>query len=341
MIIDFINSHHWVSLFIFVALIICAILVNKFIIVKLPLKIKRTLQVIGGTAAVIVLGFSLFSIFFLNSNSNIDSITELSDNTTSSQWQVDFMDYNELHKYSTGENTVIALIDSGISEFQSSTINKNVKESIDDSIYDVNGHGTMMYSLLSGYENEILGISPNAQINSYKVVDKTGVINGDVLANAIISAHKDDVDIINISLGSFHSNPKVKKAIDDAVNDGIIVIASSGDYAANDMLFPANQENVISVGAIDEHKKVWNQSNAYESCDILAPGVDILTLDANKKIFNSTGTSQATALISGYVSLILSYAKEKGCNIDYCDILEKVHRISKCESTYLYELVNI
>lgn len=251
------------------------------------------------------------------------------------------MEYEKLHQYSTGENIVIALIDSGISEFQVENINKNIEKTTSNSMYDINGHGTMMCSILSGYNNEIEGIAPNAKINSYKVVGKDGAIKGDNLANAIIEAHKDNVDIINISLGSFHSNKKVKKAIDDAINDGIIVIASSGDYEAKDMLFPANQENVISVGAIDKNQDIWQNSNAYESCDILAPGVDILVIDNNQKIFSSTGTSQATALISGYVSLILSYAKEKECNIDYYDILEKVHRISKCESTYLYELVNI
>ena len=61
----------------------------------------------------------------------------------------------------------------------------------------------------------------------------------------------------------------------------------------------------------------------------------------NQKIFSSTGTSQATAIISGYVSLILSYAKKNECNIDYNYILEKIHKISNGKSTYLNELINI
>ena len=248
------------------------------------------------------------------------------------------MDYNKLHQYSTGEDIVIALIDSGISEFQVEQINKNVEKSTDESIYDINGHGTMMCSILLGYNNEIVGIAPNAKINSYKVVGEDGTINGDNLANAIIEANNDNVDIINISLGNFHSNKKVKKAIDAATDDGIIVIASSGDYEAEDMLFPANQENVISVGAIDKNKNIWQNTNDYESCDILAPGVDILVINNNQKIFSSTGTSQATAIISGYVSLILSYAKKNECNIDYNYILEKIHKISNGKSTYLNEI---
>jgi subtilisin family serine protease len=274
--------------------------------------------------------FILFR-FFLKSSGHRDE----------PQWQADFMKYDELHSYSNGENITIALIDSGISEFQEDEIDKSVVFAEDSVEYDTNGHGTMMLSLLRGYDDLVDGISPNATVYSYKVVGDTGVIHGDVLAKAIEQAHTDGVDLINISLGSYLENDTVLEALKNAWQDGIIIVASAGDYGANDMLFPANSEYVISVGAVNETGNVWDDTNLYTECDILAPGVSILTIDNNESTYYSTGTSQATAITSGYIALLLSYAKSNGVELGFDDVCAKLHRINNKESTYLSELMNL
>lgn len=251
------------------------------------------------------------------------------------------MQYRELHNYSKGENITIALIDSGISEFQQNDVQQNVILAEDVTDYDTNGHGTMMLSLLRGYQDSVSGISENATVYSYKVVNGSGKIQGDVLAEAIEQAHTDEVDIINISLGSYLENDDVLQALQDAYQDGIIIVASAGDYGTNDMLFPANAEFVISVGAIDASGNVWENTNLHTACDILAPGVSILTLDNSGQTYDSSGTSQATVLTTGYIALLLSYSRKNGVELEYDDICEKLHRINRGESTYLMELGNI
>lgn len=251
------------------------------------------------------------------------------------------MQYHELHHYSNGENITIALIDSGISEYQKDCVQKNVAIVEDTTVYDTNGHGTMMLSLIRGSSDLLSGISPNVAVYSYKVVAADGIIRGGALKEAIDQAHADGVDIINISLGSYLEQEDVLQALNAAWRDGIIIIASAGDYGTNDMLFPARADYVISVGAVDGSNNVWERTNLPSGCDILAPGVSILTMDFAQQAFFSSGTSQATALISGYVSLLLSYSQEKGVNLGYRDICEKLHRINSGESTYLMELVNI
>lgn len=132
------------------------------------------------------------------------------------------MQFDLLHDYSKGEDVTIALIDSGISEFQKEDVKKNVILAEDSTEYDSNGHGTMMMSLLCGYKNSVPGIAQNATVYSYKVVGKSGKIHGDVLADAINMAHTDCVDIINISLGSYLENDEVLAALKTAWQDGII-----------------------------------------------------------------------------------------------------------------------
>lgn len=251
----------------------------------------------------------------------------------SAEWYEDYMDYDALHKYSIGETQVIALIDSGISEFQLSNINKSCSLVQDISEFDTNGHGTMMCSLIKGYD-DIAGIAPNAKINSYKVVNSSGKIEPQILSEAICKAVQDNVTIINVSLGSYFDNEYVKNAVIKAYDSGITVVASSGDYETEDMLFPAKYDNCISVGAINKSLNIWDDTNAPEKCTILAPGTDIKTIDANKNVAYTSGTSQATALISGYISLLKDYGLKNNINIDNNILKDLLQNINNNRLTY-------
>jgi thermitase len=66
-------------------------------------------------------------------------------------------------------------------------------------------------------------------------------------------------------------------------------------------------KNIISVAALDSGKKLVRSSNwGVKSVDIAAPGMDILSTIPNSRYGKLTGTSQATAFISGVAALILS-----------------------------------
>ncbi len=75
-----------------------------------------------------------FICFFLNKN-NIASNDDLS-------WEAKYFEYDVLSQYSTGKEQIIALIDSGVSEFQSQIVSKN--QSFVEEEFDTNGHGTML-----------------------------------------------------------------------------------------------------------------------------------------------------------------------------------------------------
>lgn len=261
--------------------------------------------------------------FFLgnkNEQSNEDT-TEINYSMKSENWHEDFMQYADLHSKTEGKSQIIALIDSGISEFQENKVDKNYNMISSEDVYDENGHGTMMCSLIIGGEG-LQGISPQTKIYSYKVVDKSGKVTPEILADAIDKAVKDNVTIINISLGSYFDNKRIKESVKGAIESGIIVVASSGDYETEDMLYPAKYNNCISVGAIDENIHVWKKTNAKDQCDILAPGVDINTILNTGELEKTNGTSQSTALISGYIALIKDYAR-------MCDIDIKTSQIKK------------
>lgn len=243
------------------------------------------------------------------------------------------MEYEILHRKTKGKSQIIALIDSGISVFQKTKVDVSYNMVNNLNSFDENGHGTMMCSLILGTDN-LLGISPQAKVYSYKVVDESGKVEPEILSEAIDKAIQDDVTIINISLGSYFDNEKIKKSINNAIKSGIIVVASSGDYETEDMLYPAKYEGCISVGAIDNKLNVWEGTNAIEQCDILAPGVNVNTMLDTGDLAPTTGTSQSTALISGYIALIKDYGLNCGIDLNVEQVKEILKYINDNKMTY-------
>jgi len=80
---------------------------------------------------------ALFIVFFSNSSrqENLDN------------WIYDYVNYTNLHEYSKGESQKIAIIDSGVSEGLLSNENSSFSL-VSDNAHDINGHGTMMYSII-------------------------------------------------------------------------------------------------------------------------------------------------------------------------------------------------
>ena len=265
--------------------------------------------------------------------------TIFSDQIIEEQWNSRYMNYNKLHKISTGESQTIALIDSGISKFQ------DVKENIDltksKSSYDTNGHGTMMYSLIKGYSDKITGVAPDSKIISIKVMNSDESINPETIKNAIEIAIEKNVDIISLSLGSTKENRGIADKINEATSKGITVISSAGDYEQDFLLFPASLDNVISVGSIAANGRVSDYTNAPDETKINAPGEEILMVDNNEKIIEANGSSEATAIITGYVSLLKDKSLKEGKQLTTSEIQKLLLKIKESDITYVEVLKNI
>lgn len=230
-------------------------------------------------------------------------------------WHSDDMNYKGLHRYATGKSQRIALIDSGISKFQMQSDGLTSLSLVGDN-QDNNGHGTMMYSILKGYDKEVGGISPDAEIISIKVMDTDEKIDPSIMVKAIEKAIELDSTVINISIGSYLYNEDVSAVLDVALNRGIAIVAASGDYHSADMLFPANKKGVISVGSLSANGRISDFTNAPNDTVINAPGDEIKSVDQNGKIVFNSGTSQSAAIIAGYVALLKDYASQNNVELN-------------------------
>lgn len=278
------------------------------------------------------LSTTLISIIVVVSLFILYNFTFGNDDTIES-WEQDSMQYKELHELTKGIGQKIALIDSGISKDQLSGKVTNLNFVKNESDYDLNGHGTMMFSLIKGTKNNP-GICPDCSILSIKVMNKEESINPKLVSRAIETAIEEKATVINFSLGSYHKNKLVEKSINKALSRNISVVASSGDYGTNELMFPANMDEVISVGAIDRDNKIWDQSNANKAVDINAPGVDVTVSALDQTEFLSSGTSQSAALISGYVALYKNINPNTSIN-ELKTILQKINNSEKSYVQFL------
>lgn len=261
------------------------------------------------------------------------------ENIPQDQWNTRYMNYKKLHTISTGKSQTIALIDTGISKFQKAEENINLTK--EENIYDTNGHGTMMYSLIKGYSDNVTGIAPDSKIISIKIMNSDENISSDKLEKAIDIAIEKKVDIISLSLGSTKENKSISEKINKAINNGITVISSAGDYEQSFLLFPASMNKVISVGSIAANGRVSDYTNAPDKTTINAPGEEIFVVNDKEKVFIANGTSEATAIITGYVALLKDKALKEGKQLSPIDIQRILNKIKESDITYVESLKNI
>jgi subtilisin family serine protease len=101
-------------------------------------------------------------------------------------------------------------------------------------------------------------------------------------------------------------DPSLERAIKVAHDKGIVLIAAAGNGGPRSApLYPGADANVIAVTATDSDDKIFDGANRGRYIAIAAPGVEILAPAPGNTYQMTTGTSVATAHISGVVALLL------------------------------------
>ena len=125
-------------------------------------------------------------------------------------------------------------------------------------------------------------------------------------------AVKQGVDVMNISLGAAVGVrlKSVEDSIHKAVEQGIVVVVSSGNFRRKidlstkyitNVVLPAYIEECVVVGAVDSKKTIADFSDYGETLDVVAPGVGIWSsrIEADG---NTTGTDNGTSFAAPHVA---------------------------------------
>jgi predicted CXXCH cytochrome family protein len=176
-----------------------------------------------------------------------------------------------------------------------------------NNVNDDNGHGTHLAGIIGASVNNaigIAGVAPNTRILPVKVLDNTGYGDYARVAEGITYATDMGARIINLGFAGLGSSQMLQDAVDYAIAHGVLVVAASGNGGLNTTFYPAAYPGVIAVSAVDGSLNWAPFSSSGDHISLVAPGVGIYStyLGGTYKAFS--GTSMASAHVSGVAALL-------------------------------------
>ncbi|MFW6074345.1 MAG: S8 family serine peptidase, partial [Chloroflexota bacterium] len=152
-----------------------------------------------------------------------------------------------------GEETIVAVLDSGASETHPDLVDQLVPGhvAVDDegTTQDVDGHGTHVAGIIAADGSNGIGTAGTAmdvRIMPVRVLENgNGRISVDAIVDGIYWAIDNGADVLNLSLGADSASQMEREAIQYATNLGIPVIASSGNKSGQ-ISYPASYPETIS-----------------------------------------------------------------------------------------------
>jgi subtilisin family serine protease len=202
----------------------------------------------------------------------------------------------------------------------------------DNKPWDNDGHGTFVAGVIgaaTGNRLGIAGINPNARLMIVKAVNDFGHSRLSYIAQGIVYAVDNGARIINISIGGPEGSEVEKAALDYAAVHNVLVVVAAGnegqELKSNSFV---GSKGVIMVAASTPTDSRATFSNWGRSIDLVAPGVDILSLRArrtdtilfagvdyvagsayvggDRRYYRASGTSFSAPIVTGIASLLLS-----------------------------------
>ena len=199
----------------------------------------------------------------------------------------------------------------------------------DNDPMDVYGHGTHVAGTACAEENGfgVVGVAPGCALYALRVLNNSGVGSWGRTIAAMDWAVANDLQVVNLSLGS-SKNPgtAVKTAFDNVEAAGVVIVAAAGNSGntagkGSNIIYPAKYASVIAVGATDSTDTRASFSSTGSELEIMAPGVSVLstwndsTSSSNPQPIcvggvcyykYGSGTSMASPHVAGVAALVIA-----------------------------------
>lgn len=185
----------------------------------------------------------------------------------------------------------------------------------DDDPDDCNGHGTHVAGIV-GADGDVTGVAPGVTFGAYRVFGCSGSTSVDIMIAAMERALDDDMDVLNMSIGSSFQWPQYPTAAasDVLVNNGVTVVASFGNSGGSGLYSasaPGVGEKVIGVASVDNEAFVVPSFVVSETSigyDVMSFAADPPTSGSEEIVFVGQGCDADLPLDadpSGKVALIV------------------------------------
>ena len=203
--------------------------------------------------------------------------------------------------------------------------------------YDDEGHGTAMTGIIVS-NGGLDGVAKGVDLLVAKAINSEGQGTDETVSDSVDWCVQQGADIISLSLGGsqsfgsgFFATDELEQSVDDALDSGVYVVSSAGNDGEDDdgdVGSPGSVEGVICVGGITRSGSIWSgssegdndgrlwpnpilpRSDPDKKPEVVAPGHEVPVLMAsgvsNSEWWGwSSGTSAATAWVSGSLALLL------------------------------------
>jgi subtilisin family serine protease len=169
-------------------------------------------------------------------------------------------------------------------------------------------HGTHVAGVIGSVIDNSVGVAgmAQAQLMAVKVMNDSGEGTDSTVASGIRWAVDNGADIVTMSLGVEGISTTLNNAINYASNNGVVLIAASGNSGSSVVSYPAANPKVIAVGAVDNSERPASFSNYGTGLDVMAPGSSIYSTMTGGGYQYLSGTSTACPFVAGVVALLLT-----------------------------------
>ncbi len=232
-------------------------------------------------------------------------------------WGIRLARIDKVHKYATGAGIVIAVVDSGVDLDHPSLVGHLLpgfdfveNDALPDDTpngQDDDGDGAIDEGL--GHGTHIAGViarvAPQATILPVRVLNSDGRGTLFDVVNGLVFAVDHGAKVINLSMRVIDNSAALAAAIDFAVKRQVVVVAATA-FDDGRLDYPAAYDGVVSVGSIDFCEEVVDLTETEaDQVDVFAPGELIYSSYIDGQYAWWSGTSMATAFVSGEASLLL------------------------------------
>ena len=256
------------------------------------------------------------------------------------QWYAPQIGLESAWNTTTGDaSQTVAIIDSGVGRNPDSTHHEDLGAKLhpvqghdfidgDELPWDVSascapntrsyGHGTHVGGTVAAATNNgagVAGVAWDTKLAFWRVFPSCGGASGyDIWQSVVQASNRDDVRVINLSLGGGGFASLGQEVYTYAWSHGKVVVAAAGNDDISTVQYPAAYDHVLSVSALAQDGCKAYYSNFGNWVDISAPGGDGFkdTVIRNTYFDGSTtnlydnlqGTSMATPVVAGVAALV-------------------------------------
>ncbi|MCA0365813.1 MAG: S8 family serine peptidase [Bacteroidetes bacterium] len=169
-------------------------------------------------------------------------------------------------------------------------------------------HGTHVAGIAGAVTDNAVGVS-SVGFNKVKIMPvRTSNYPGYITHGyeGIAWAGSHGAKLINMSWGGGAYSTTDQQVINDAYNNGAILVAAAGNSSTSTPMYPAAYDNVIAVVSTNETDNISYFSNYGTWVDLCAPGSNIYSTVPFNLYDTYSGTSMASPLAAGSMAFIWS-----------------------------------